>query len=31
MAMRTPEYAVHADYANIHDYADADEDLIHII
>ena len=25
------EYAVHADYAHIREYADADENLIHII
>ena len=31
MAMRMREYAVHADYAHICKYADADENLIHII
>ena len=31
MAMRMREYAVHADYAHIREYADADENLIHII
>ena len=30
MAMRMREYAVHADYAHIREYADADENLIHI-
>ena len=30
MALRTREYAVHADYAHIRKYADADETLIHI-
>ena len=25
------EYAVHADYAHIREYVDADENLIHII
>ena len=29
--MRMQEYAVHADYAHIRDYADADENIIHII
>ena len=29
--MRMREYAVHADYAHICEYADADENLIHII
>ena len=31
MAMRMREYRVHVDYANIDEYADADEILIHII
>ena len=31
MPMRMREYAVHADYAHIREYADADENLIHII
>ena len=31
MAMRMQEYAVHADYAHICKYVDADENLIHII
>jgi len=31
MAMRMQEYAVYADYAHIHEYTDADENLIHII
>ena len=33
MARRMQEYAVHADYAHIHECADADpdENLIHII
>ena len=30
MAMRLREYAVHADYAHIREYADADKNLIHI-
>ena len=30
MAMQTREYAVHADYAHICEYADADVNLIHI-
>ena len=28
--MRMPEYAVLADYAHLREYADADENLIHI-
>ena len=31
MAIRMREYAVHADFAHIRKYADADENLIHII
>ena len=31
MAMQMREYAAHADYAHICEYADADENLIHII
>ena len=31
MAMRMREYAVHVDCAHIREYADADENLIHII
>ena len=31
MAMRMRKYAVHADYAHICEYADVDENLIHII
>ena len=31
MARRMREYAVHADYAHICEYANADENLIHII
>ena len=31
MALRLREYAFHADYAHICKYADADENLIHII
>ena len=30
MAMRLREYAVHADDAHMREYADADENLIHI-
>ena len=30
MAMWMQEYAVHADHAHIREYADADENLIHI-
>ena len=31
MAMRLQEYAVHADYAHFRKYADADENLIHLV
>ena len=31
MAMRMRKYAVHADYAHIPEYADADENLINIM
>ena len=31
MAMRMQEYAVHADYAHVREYADAEENLIYII
>ena len=31
MAMRMREYAVHADYAHIREYADVVENLIYII
>ena len=31
MAMRMRESAVHADYAHIREYADADDNLIHVI
>ena len=31
MAMRMRKYAVHADYAHMREYADAGENLIHII
>ena len=31
MAMQMQEYAVHADYVHICEYANADENLIHII
>ena len=30
MAMQMREYMVHVDYVHIRDYADADENLIHI-
>ena len=30
MALRMQEYAVHADYAHMRDYADVDENLIQI-
>ena len=31
MAMQMREYVVHADYAHVREYANADENLIHII